>query len=103
LSLSSPALGPVFSIDGNLTLAGTMRIVQESPFQVGSWLLFEYTGSLTNAGISTIGLDGNYSLTFNEGSHSVYLNAVPKPSTYALLALAGAAAFLIPRRKNWTA
>ena len=78
---------PILFVDGDLTLGGALYVAQNGGFQTGSWLAFRYTGDFVDLGWTINGMDGDYTLTVDELSHSVYLNAVPEPSTFLLIAL----------------
>jgi T5SS/PEP-CTERM-associated repeat protein len=66
--LSLPGDGQSFvSVNGNLTLGGTLNITDVGGFGVGTYTLFTYTGTLTTngtPGVLTIGSTPNGSLTY---------------------------------------
>lgn len=100
-SLFSSLETPLLFIDGDLVLGGAIYLAQNGGFQTGSWLAFQYTGDFTALDWTIYGMDGEYTLTVDEATHSVYINAVPEPSTYLLIALGGAAlAFGFSRRRG---
>lgn len=86
LFLNDPnAVQPLLTLEGNLTLAGTLNVTQNGSFVEGTWLLFAYEGDLTNNSWIINGEDGDYSLFIDETNKQVFLNAVPEPATGVLL------------------
>lgn len=51
VSLGTPGAQPVFQVNGNLTLDGTMDVTNLGGFGPGLYRLFAYTGSLTDNGL----------------------------------------------------
>lgn len=86
LDLGNPnVISSLIAIEGDLTLDGTLRVSQPFGFVEGSWLLFSYTGILTDLGWNIDGTDGGYVLFIDETNKQVFLNAVPEPGTAILL------------------
>jgi MYXO-CTERM domain-containing protein len=90
------------NVSGNLTLDGNLSILPLAGFGVGSYRLFDYSGTLTNNGLA---LDPAF-LTAWPGSTvdtstggQVNLTVVPEPAA-GTIALAGLAALLGRRRRN---
>ncbi|GGF88688.1 hypothetical protein GCM10007301_55800 [Azorhizobium oxalatiphilum] len=48
---TTPSTGALFNVTGNMTLDGTLNIVNAAPFGGGVYRLFDYGGVLTNAGL----------------------------------------------------
>lgn len=92
---------PMLFIDGDLTLGGTFHVAQTGAFETGSWLVFQYSGAFTALDFTVYGMDGDYTLTVDEMTRGVYVNAVPEPSTYAMLIIGGCVlAFGFLRRRK---
>ncbi len=51
VSLGTPSVLPVFQVNGNLTLDGTMDVTSLGGFGPGLYRIFDYTGSLSDNGL----------------------------------------------------
>ncbi|MGA0846239.1 MAG: autotransporter-associated beta strand repeat-containing protein, partial [Luteolibacter sp.] len=93
-------------VSGDLTLAGTLNITGSGSFagltEGTSWRLIDYTGSLTDNGLtlgSTPTLDaGSYWHIDTSTPNQVNLSVIPEPSTAGLALLALAAGAIRRRR-----
>lgn len=86
-------------IFGNLTLDGILNINDLGVTEPGEFLLFTYTGSLTDNGLEWGATPSGWELSLNTAtSGEVWLQVavIPEPSSAWLLLLSS---FLIPRRK----
>ena len=97
-------LNDLVIVGGDLTLGGTITLLEDPGFGVGRYTLFTYGGALTNNG-PRVFLSGNLlagamaTLDFSTpGQVAVIVSAVPEPAS--LLTLAGAAALFLRRRRR---
>lgn len=87
--LASTAASDKVAVFGNLTLDGVLNVNALSGFDVGTYTLFTYTGSLTNNGLDFGLTPGGYSYTIDTGTTGVVsLTVVPEPNSLALILLA---------------
>jgi hypothetical protein len=96
------AANDLLTVNGPLTLDGTLVVTELPGFSNGTYRLFNYTGALTNNGLDlqTAFLTAHPGSTINLGTAGqVNLIVVPEPSTATLLAL-GAALLRGSRRKR---
>lgn len=63
--LGSPSLSDRIVVNGDLTLAGTLNIANLSGFGIGTYRLFDYTGSLTDNGLLFGITPGAFDLTLS--------------------------------------
>ena len=91
IKVLDPNNGYATVLDDEVTLPAS------GPFVVTSNLL-PYQGLLLQVGFSMNGLNANPADAVSYGSVGVTINAVPEPSTYALLAFGGCAAAAMRRR-----
>ncbi len=63
--LGSPALSDRIVVNGDLTLAGTLNIANLTGFGIGTYRLFDYTGSLTDNGLLFGITPGAFDLTLS--------------------------------------
>jgi len=93
------------TVNGNLTLTGTLNILDSGGFGVGTYELFDYSGTLTDNTL-TVGTKPNnaltYSITNTGAGGSVYLVVAPEPGR-ALLLMLGCSALAFRRRRRVTA
>ncbi len=92
----------LINVTGNLTLDGTLQITPLAGFGNGSYRIFDYTGSLTNNGLSLqSGFLASYpGSTINTSiANQVNLTVVPEP-TAAVSALAGLGLLFGTRRRR---
>jgi fibronectin-binding autotransporter adhesin len=100
-SLDTPGIvgsgvNDLVAVSGNLTLDGVLNIIKGANFGSGSYRLFNYTGTLTDLGLTVS--EPNYSIdTSIIGQVNLNVLPVPEPST-GLLLLAGLVA--LRRRKR---
>jgi fibronectin-binding autotransporter adhesin len=95
-------------VNGNLSLAGQLRVVSGANFGVGTYTLFTYTGTLTNNGLTLISPLPNVTLdTSNPGTVNLHVNtSVPAMSDTwgacltALLVAMGSGAASRNRRRD---
>ena len=75
-------------VDGDLTLDGIVDVLGTSNFDNGEYPIIQFTGSLTDLGLTT--LSPNFSIAIEldliNGGGTVYLVAIPEPSSFLLLA-----------------
>ena len=91
IKVLDPNNGYATVVDDSVTLPAS------GPFVVTSNLSL-YQGLLLQVGFSMDGLNANPADAVSYGSVGVSINAVPEPSTYALLAFGGCAAAALRRR-----
>lgn len=89
------------TVAGNLTLDGSLDVTAMSGFDLGSYTLFSYTGTLTD---NTLDLGTMPSMGYNYSIDTstiglVKLNVVPEPKTWALCLLATAVLIVARRRR----
>ena len=92
----------LISVSGNLTLDGTLQITPLAGFGFGSYRIFDYTGSLTNNGLSLqSGFLASYpgSAIDTSVANQVNLTVVPEP-TATVSALAGLGLLFGARRRR---
>lgn len=92
----------LISVTGNLTLDGTLQITPLAGFGNGSYRIFDYTGSLTDNGLSLqSGFLASYpgSVIDTSIANQVNLTVVPEP-TAAVSALAGLGLLFGTRRRR---
>jgi fibronectin-binding autotransporter adhesin len=89
------------SILGDLVLDGVLTVNQLAGFGVGNnYLLFSYSGSLTNNGLLVSPLGGEYTGSIDTTTSGfVYLNVIPEPNV-AVLAFVGLAGVFFWRNKK---
>ena len=93
IKVLDPNNGYATVVDDSVTLPAS------GPFVVTSNLSL-YQGLLLQVGFSMDGLNANPADAVSYGSVGVSINAVPEPSTYALLAFGGCAAVALRRRMS---
>lgn len=79
-------------VNGNLSLDGLLNVTDVGGFGIGTYRLFDYTGSLTDNGLDIGTAPAGFHYAIDTSSlHQVNLTvtAVPEPSTFALVALGG--------------
>lgn len=85
LNFNLGALKDLISISGNLTLDGVLNVSQDAGFGVGTYRLFDYTGALTDNGL-TVNLSGFIGTIDTSVANQINLIVtVPEPSALALL------------------
>lgn len=87
-SMVGAGINDLISVVGDLLLDGTLQVSESSGFAIGTYRLFDYTGTLTNSGLD---LDTAF-LTAHPGSRidtatsgQVNLVVVPEPGAYMSL------------------
>lgn len=58
VTLGAPSGSGVFTVNGNVTLDGTLNVIQAPSFGAGIYRLASYTGSLTDNGLDVASLSG---------------------------------------------
>lgn len=90
----------LISVSGNLTLNGVLNIIDLAGFNIGTYRLFNYGGTLTNNGLVIGSAPGGFTYNIVAGGGAVDLQVIPEPSTWALLILAGCVAVFQIRRQH---
>jgi len=97
-------INDLVDVTGDLTLDGTLNVEALSGFGVGTYRLFDYTGSLFDNGLDLGLIPGGFSYSIDTSvAHQVNLNvtAVPEASTMILSAMGVAGfGFGLLRRKR---
>lgn len=84
--LATTAASDKIAVAGNLTLDGVLNVSALTGFDVGTYTLFTYTGSLTNNGLDLGTTPGGYTYTVDTGTAGIVnLTVVPEPGSMALL------------------
>lgn len=60
VSLGATSAGGVFTVEGDLTLDGTLRVNQLTDFGAGVYTIINYGGTLTDNGLDVASLDNGY-------------------------------------------
>lgn len=85
LNFNLGSLKDLISISGNLTLDGVLNVSQDAGFDVGTYRLMDYTGTLVDNGL-TVNLSGFNGVIDTSVANQINLIVtVPEPSTLALL------------------
>ncbi len=101
--LKSTAVHDLVVVNGNLTLDGVLNLEDKGVTALSDFLLIRYTGTLTNNGldIGTIPVGWNVALDLTTANEVwLRMNAIPEPSTVALLLGAGLAIVLRVRQRS---
>ncbi|WP_164738362.1 autotransporter-associated beta strand repeat-containing protein [Aquabacter cavernae] len=61
VTLGAPSASPVFTVNGNVTLDGTLNVSSTTGFGLGIYRIVSYTGALTNNGLEVGPLSGGLS------------------------------------------
>jgi len=82
----------LINVNGDLGLAGTLNVNPLGGFGAGVYRLLNYTGALTDGGLTVAGLPTNLSGVIDTsvlGQVNLTVTAVPEPSTVLLFGLGG--------------
>jgi fibronectin-binding autotransporter adhesin len=74
-------------VGGDLTLDGTLAVSPLAGFGIGTYRLFDYTGSLSNLGLDLAGVPAEFLAAIDlsvPGQVNLSVNAVPEPSSVVL-------------------
>ena len=101
--LTGTAASDRITVNGALTLDGTLNVNALAGFGAGRYDLLDYTGTLTNNGLDLGTLPAGYSYALDLGTAGqvdlVVTNVVPEPSTWAAV-LAGTACLVGTLRRR---
>lgn len=100
LSTPNSLLDDEISVVGNLTLDGQLNVTNLGGLGNGSYKLFDYSGTLTNNGVTfgTLHAGLNFAIDTTTFSNAVYLSVTPEPGMASLFGL-GLAALIWRRRR----
>lgn len=91
LAVASSTVDDQISVGGNFTLDGVLNVTSLTGFGEGTYTLFDYSGTLTNNGMTLNNLPGgfNYALDFSTANQVNLIVTVPEPATMVLLLMGG--------------
>jgi len=90
-------------VNGDLSLGGTLVVQPLAGFGIGTYRLFDYTGSLLSNALGISGLPSEFSAlldTSTPGQVNLQVQAVPEPATWVLLTVGTVAAAVTMRRRK---
>jgi fibronectin-binding autotransporter adhesin len=95
-------LSDLVTVGGNLTLDGTLNVTAIAGFSSGLYPLIQYTGTLTDNGLSLGSMPAGYTyqLINDTDHHVVELQVVPEPSSVILILLGAGTGVFFARRKT---